>query len=173
VKNRLTIRLAGLRQGENRLEYEFDAKDLGFTDRVVTENPSFESLVGPIRVSLDVVRTGQRLLLTGRVAFRARLACALCGEEYEQDFSEPLNAEFASCDSDHPGRGIDAEEIEREPLATDAIELVPMVRDAIHLAVPIAPACRPDCKGLCGICGADLNQGPCNCSDCASEPEVR
>ena len=164
MKNRFTIRIAGLRQGENHLEYEFSAKELGFAERVVTENPSFESLVGPIRVDLDVVRTGQRLLLSGRVAFRARLACALCGEEYEQDFNEPLSAEFASCDTDHPGHGIDAEEIEREPVATDALELVPIVRDAIHLAVPIAPACRPDCKGLCAICGANLNQAPCECA---------
>lgn len=171
MKNHLFIRLAGLRQGENLLEYELSARELGLGDRVVTENPSFESLVGPVRVSLTAVRTGQQLLLSGRVVFRARLACALCGGVYEQDFDEPLSAEFASCETDHPGHGIDAEEIECQPVTTDEIELVPIIRDAIHLAVPIAPACRPDCKGLCGICGANLNLSSCECAG-AEPPAV-
>ena len=34
------------------------------------------------------------------------------------------------------------------------------IRDAISLAEPIAPLCRPDCPGLCETCGADLTDDP-------------
>jgi uncharacterized protein len=34
------------------------------------------------------------------------------------------------------------------------------VREAISLAEPITVLCRPDCRGLCLICGADLNTDP-------------
>jgi len=41
------------------------------------------------------------------------------------------------------------------------IDLAPLVREYMLLEVPIRPLCRPDCKGLCIICGADLNTELC------------
>ena len=38
------------------------------------------------------------------------------------------------------------------------LDLEPLIRDAIQLAEPIAPVCRPDCPGLCEVCGADLSE---------------
>jgi uncharacterized protein len=42
--------------------------------------------------------------------------------------------------------------------------LRPLVRDALLLELPLAPLCREDCRGLCAHCGADLNDGPCDCA---------
>jgi uncharacterized protein len=39
----------------------------------------------------------------------------------------------------------------------------PVVVEQLHLGIPMKPLCRDDCKGLCGSCGADLNEGPCSC----------
>jgi uncharacterized protein len=49
-----------------------------------------------------------------------------------------------------------------------SIDLEPMARDTVGLGLPTSPLCRDDCKGLCTRCGADLNEGTC---DCAAEPE--
>jgi uncharacterized protein len=40
------------------------------------------------------------------------------------------------------------------------IDLTPLLREELILATPLAPLCRPDCKGLCGVCGRDLNTDP-------------
>jgi uncharacterized protein len=40
------------------------------------------------------------------------------------------------------------------------LDLSEAVREAISLAEPIIVLCRPDCRGLCLICGADLNADP-------------
>ncbi len=45
----------------------------------------------------------------------------------------------------------------------DEIDLEPLVRETLVLAVPIAPLCGDGCRGLCRSCGADLNQEPCSC----------
>jgi len=42
-----------------------------------------------------------------------------------------------------------------------ALDLDVPVREAAILARSMAPLCRPDCKGLCPVCGADLNERPC------------
>jgi uncharacterized protein len=51
---------------------------------------------------------------------------------------------------------------EEEPLRlTDhhELELESPVREAILLEEPIAPLCRPDCPGLCLVCGERLEEG--------------
>ena len=40
------------------------------------------------------------------------------------------------------------------------IDLTPLLREEIFLATPFAPLCREDCKGLCQVCGEDLNKRP-------------
>ncbi len=62
------------------------------------------------------------------------------------------------------------EEGEAYPIAGDHIDLEPMAREAVVLGLPLAPLCRPDCKGLCPVCGADLNQGPCGCPEPEADP---
>lgn len=45
----------------------------------------------------------------------------------------------------------------------EEIDLTPLFRDQVVLAVPFAPLCKEDCKGLCPQCGADRNLEPCDC----------
>lgn len=40
------------------------------------------------------------------------------------------------------------------------IDLTPLIREEVILATPQAPLCRPDCRGLCPVCGVDLNESP-------------
>ena len=164
MKSPLSVPLASLRQGENKLNFRLEPEDLDLRPHEVSENPSFEFFVGPVDVALAITRSGLRLLVTGSVSFRARLQCALCGCEFECGLSEPLAAEFMSCgEEDEEEAGRETRCDDRLALRGNWLDLLPMVRDAIHLAVPIAPRCRPDCRGLCPECGADLNKGQCRC----------
>ncbi len=171
MNNPLNIPLVSLKQGENKLNFELQPHALDLQPREVAENPSFEFFVGPMNVALKIIRSGLRLMVSGSVSYRARLECATCACEYECNFDEPLAAEFLSCDElpEEPGRKADCED--RGGLRGNWLDLLPMVRDAIHLAVPIAPRCRPDCKGLCPVCGADLNKGQCGCT-LATAPKI-
>jgi len=55
-------------------------------------------------------------------------------------------------------------------LRLDTIDVTPLVREAILLELPLAPLCAADCQGLCPTCGADLNQGPCQCAAMSGDP---
>jgi uncharacterized protein len=46
------------------------------------------------------------------------------------------------------------------------IDLQPLLREYALLEIPIKPICRPDCKGLCPVCGENLNE-----TDCGHRPE--
>lgn len=56
------------------------------------------------------------------------------------------------------------------PLHGEQLDLQPLVRDALLLELPMAPLCQPDCPGLCPTCGADLNDGPCDCPPAGGDP---
>ena len=49
------------------------------------------------------------------------------------------------------------------PGAMPVLDLREALREELHLAVPQFVECRPDCRGLCPRCGANLNAGPCAC----------
>jgi len=41
------------------------------------------------------------------------------------------------------------------------IDLAPLAREYLLLEIPFSPVCKPDCKGLCMVCGEDLNVRTC------------
>jgi uncharacterized protein len=50
------------------------------------------------------------------------------------------------------------------------IDLEPIVREQLLLALPMNAVCREDCKGLCGQCGQNLNEKPCDCQEKFVDP---
>jgi uncharacterized protein len=63
----------------------------------------------------------------------------------------------------------DADE-ETYPLLGDHLDLEPLARDAVLLALPLAPLCREDCAGLCPTCGAERAGGACGCDPAPVDP---
>jgi uncharacterized protein len=54
----------------------------------------------------------------------------------------------------------------------DEINLEPLVREQVLLALPTRPLCAEDCRGLCGGCGMDLNTESCRCSGDTKDPRM-
>jgi len=53
------------------------------------------------------------------------------------------------------------DEIDAEPFDGKTIDLDPVVREQVLLALPVTVLCREDCRGLCATCGQDLNEADC------------
>ena len=53
------------------------------------------------------------------------------------------------------------------------IDFKPILHDYLLMELPINPVCKPDCKGLCIICGQDLNQSPCEHIHADTAGEIR
>jgi uncharacterized protein len=83
--------------------------------------------------------------------------CRRCAEPVTGELRIHVRERFAEA----PLSGPSDEEI--YPITDDDIDLGPMVRDAIVLELPMAPLCREDCAGLCPQCGANRNEGGCDC----------
>jgi uncharacterized protein len=124
-------------------------------------------LSAPIEGEVRLSRTSRSILAKGWVRTAFIEPCARC----LTDTSAAVDAEFEeealpSIDID-TGLPVDPSD-EPDALRLDEhqeLDLSETVREAISLAEPLVPLCRPDCRGLCLECGADLNADPAHHHD--------
>ncbi len=109
--------------------------------------------------SVTVARTPQGLLFTGNFTSATELECVRCLRPFEQRLGWSMTELYAFNEKSVSDSGLMVPE--------DAqIDLQPLIREYALLEVPIKPTCKPDCKGLCPVCGEDLN-----IRDCGHRPE--
>ncbi|MGH3522324.1 MAG: YceD family protein [Mycobacterium sp.] len=122
----------------------------------------------PSRIGLDLVAippgaaldldlrmesVSEGVLVTGTVAAPTTGECARClapltgcvEVELTELFAYPDSATDATTEEDEVGRVI-----------ADTVDLAQAIVDAVGLALPLSPLCRPDCPGLCPDCGIPL-----------------
>lgn len=109
--------------------------------------------------------------LTGRLAYEQGLVCTRCLET----FSEPVEAEvelLLLVEAGPPGASAEEHggelELEEEDLGVltltdERFDTDPLLFEQLQLNIPMKPVCRPDCRGLCPVCGKDRNEGDCTC----------
>jgi uncharacterized protein len=116
-------------------------------------------LAGPVAGEVRLSRTRRSILVRAHVDASIKEHCSRCLRPTVTPVSVDIDEEaLPSVDID-TGLPLDTS-AEPEALRLDdhhQLDLEPSIRDAISLAEPIAPLCRPDCRGLCPTCGADLN----------------
>jgi len=96
------------------------------------------------------------ILVSGTARALAVGECARCLERLERQLVVDLQELFAYPEHEGPeSAAMDVAVVEK-----DLIDLEPTVRDAVVLALPLAPVCRDDCPGLCPECGALLAAEP-------------
>jgi uncharacterized protein len=62
------------------------------------------------------------------------------------------------------------EDVNEESYAGKVIDVDPVVREQVLLALPSYPVCQESCKGLCPVCGANLNERDCGCDRHVPDP---
>jgi uncharacterized protein len=107
--------------------------------------------VGPmVDASLIMENASGTIVVRGDVATTVSLTCDRCLTQWSQPL-EVMVAEGLGVEGDEDGYELDG----------DVVDLEPILRDALLLAIPLRPLCRDDCAGLCATCGGDLNTGAC------------
>ncbi len=116
----------------------------------------------PVAGSAHVARTNRGLLVTGRVGTALADTCGRCLVPVRVPLDLELDEEFLPSLDIGTGQPLDRSLEPDVPRLSDhhEMDLETLVREAIQLAAPIVPLCRPDCLGLCPLCGADRNLGP-------------
>jgi len=102
-----------------------------------------------ILLELRLESVVEGVLVSGMAQMRFEGECARCLDPLAFPQTVPLQELFF-----YPDQAVDDGEVYR--LQGDALDLEPVVRDAVVLGLPFQPVCRDDCPGLCPQCGTRL-----------------
>jgi uncharacterized protein len=142
-----------------RLNVGFVAhEDVGYSHRFTFELPTvrLQNDLGmeDFEGILEVGRTTQGLLLIGEFHGNTPLECARCLRRFISTLAWQFTETYAFSQKGVSESGL--------LLPEDGhIDLEPLLREYAVLEMPMSPLCQPDCRGLCPVCGQDLNVRDC------------
>ncbi|WP_199739311.1 YceD family protein [Streptomyces klenkii] len=119
-----------------------------------------------VELDLRLESVMEGVLVTGTARAPLTGECVRCLEPLERELEVDFQEMYSYPDADDRSRpadtGDDAEEDEEDTLflEADLLDLEPVLRDAVVLALPLQPVCQEDCPGLCSECGARLADDP-------------
>lgn len=110
----------------------------------------------PVEVTGTVRNMADALVLEGEAVTTLDLVCDRCLKPFRQEMRVPVEALMAETLEDEENDDIIL-------LENGEVDLDEVFTTALVLGMDSKHLCAEDCKGLCGKCGANLNDGPCNC----------
>ncbi len=114
-----------------------------------------------ITIELEIARARMEVRVRGKAHLRLQQPCDRCLKPAECSLDVPLEV----LARERPTREASTAEAPEGILYHngEGFSLFDEVREAVVVALPQHPLCRSDCRGLCPQCGADLNEGGCDC----------
>ena len=152
---------------ESVREYSFVESAGSFPILHEMESAGECSFTGPVQIAVKACREMDHYRVEGSLTVPVQLTCSRC----LCSFSKPV----ASCFTIFFREGVadqeDDDEVElaeQDLISTsfsgDEIDLMPEIAEQVALEIPVKPLCSDSCKGLCPVCGVDLNSGCCSCT---------
>jgi uncharacterized protein len=152
-------------------------------DQMVAGDQAGYRAAGPVHLDAHFEKVERRVLLDAHGTAALTVPCRRCltpvaidlpvdfeltlvpADEYRDD---PLTSKE---DRSSPTSGsFEADSAEEEVFAGKVIDLDPLVREQLVLALPAYTVCGEGCKGLCPVCGGNLNERECGCDRRVPDP---
>jgi uncharacterized protein len=131
-------------------------------------DPDEDRIVGlerPLSASITIYPAGSKMLVEGSISARLQLRCDRCLEQYGWDLAEEFRISFSVV----PFSGVGDVELLKDDLNLDFtdsnfLDSDRVLKEQLMLHLPMKSLCIPECKGLCPVCGCNLNTFTCSCS---------
>lgn len=132
------------------------------------------ALSTPVDVRGRLTRVAEQVYFQGTIRGTLDLPCSRCLDTIHSNFATDVRVVFLPPSSrleTEGEEGVDSED-ELDLYTHDGLvlDLRPLVHDHVLLAFPIQPLCRPDCAGLCQVCGENRNEVQCTCRAESGDP---
>jgi uncharacterized protein len=128
----------------------------------------------PIQVRGWLTKVTEQVYFQGTLQGTLAAQCSRCVDTIYSNFTAQMRVVYLPPSTRlqiEGEEGVDAED-ELDLYMHDGVllDLRPPVHDNVLLAFPVQPLCRPDCAGLCQVCGGNRNEVPCTCQEAEGDP---
>lgn len=120
---------------------------------------SGEAVIIEDEVSFEVwlSNVGLGILIEGESQGKAKMVCSRCLDDFLYEMEGKISDLYIF---EEPSQEEDVEEKVYHVVGS-RIDIYPPIRDSVGLALPLRPLDKPDCRGLCPVCGTNLNYETC------------
>jgi uncharacterized protein len=151
-------------------------------DEIVSGEPAGYRARGAAHADATLEKIERRVRLETRATAPLTVPCGRCLTPVTVDVPVDFELTLVPSDEyvDEPHRekeakngkpaSFDPGEAEEDVYSGKEIDLDPILREQLLLALPHYPVCKDDCKGLCPVCGANLNDRECGCDRHVPDP---
>ena len=135
----------------NKAPFEFSAT----VEKLFDEDFSAEGIIGDIKIIGEVEDVGRCFVVRGRIECQKFFTCDRCLTQATENQVHKFEEEF-----------------DKSEAVEDLIDITELLRDELLAGQPMKNLCKADCKGLCPVCGANLNDGECDCDKLIVDPRL-
>lgn len=151
-----------------RKVFENDDEILAFRDTLDLSDIEISGsypFVSPVFATGQVKSLAGAAQMTVKVEFVFSIPCDRCAEQIERKYSYSFEHMLV--------RELNDEENDTYlQVENDTLDVSELLRSDILLELPSKFLCKPECKGLCDVCGQNLNTGTCHCHDHDVDPRL-
>lgn len=130
-----------------------------------SENDDFR-ILGEVALKGEIVNVGGSLELSANGYAKLERVCDRCTEAYQTDLNFPVEERMKKMDAVEEGN----EDPDVFLIEGSSIDLAELAYTGLCLNLPVKSLCSETCKGLCPICGQNLNIQSCTCDDSPTDP---
>jgi uncharacterized protein len=120
-----------------------------------------KDFVGPVEIDFIIENVRSGILVKGKLKGGLLVNCDRCLKEFEQILD--IDIEEMHYFEKDLFENKEVNENEAFKVINNKINLEPIIRQNFVLNIPIKLICKEECRGLCFMCGKDLNEGSCDC----------
>lgn len=161
--------LSKLHGARERVERTFQPADFE------PQDPDYR-VVTPVVLSIEVERKGEAAYrVAGTVRTTLELDCGRCLEPFPLPVESPFELRYvprAEAAAAEPEREIAEDDLSTAFYADGVLDLMDLMREQFQLALPMKPLCAQSCRGLCPVCGGNLNRTDCGCRPVWADPRL-
>ena len=151
------------------LSLEFEATPQTFPALEKTTHTGGGKFLPPIKFWIKAIRLNDMIQVDGNFVVQVQLTCSRCLKEFAMSLESPFSLTYTeetpemARELDEAETELSAEEIGLIFFRGSRIDLTQALQEQVVMSLPMQPLCVKTCKGLCPICGTDLNQSACGC----------
>ncbi|MFZ5966337.1 MAG: YceD family protein [Bacillota bacterium] len=155
-------RLNALTEGQNSV-IPLELEDT--LDRIEFSGDEIK-LCSPVSLRGNIVRNEEGIFLRGTIECTVDLTCHRCLSHFEMSIASEIDAKLVTEDS--PDIDWDQYFI----IHDNMIDITNIIESTLIMTLPIKILCHENCKGLCSVCGVNLNTSSCHCTHDTVDPRL-
>ena len=130
-------------------------------------------LAAPVAGRLSVRKAENEIVVAGELSAALRMECSRCLAKFEVRLDLPVHVVYDPAeDTGKSKHELHGDEMDTSFYRGDELDLGELVQEQVVLSMTMKPLCREDCRGLCPVCGIDLNEGKCSCGSQEVDPRL-